>query len=118
MKDVKVLLIEQIRMANQKELLADIVARGPESLWRNESWPVRIERMGDGFIVSGRGTRLDVYLAETHKGYLVSVPNFSRCGIVRADCSPGDIMEYVEIDNPVDATTLATAVRYLIKYII
>ncbi|GAW28962.1 hypothetical protein [Carboxydocella sp. ULO1] len=113
MKDVKVLLIEQIRMANQRELLANIVAQRKE-----ESWPVRIERMGNSFIVSGRGTRLDVYLAETHKGYLVSVPNFSRCGIVRADCTAGDIMEYLELDNPVDATTLATAVRYLIKYII
>ncbi|GAW28561.1 hypothetical protein [Carboxydocella sp. ULO1] len=113
MKDVKVLLIEQIRMANQKELLADIVAK-----WRNDSWPVRIERMGDGFIVSGRGSRLDVFLTKTNRGYLVSVPNFARCGIVRPDCSTFDIMEYVEIDNPVDATTLATAVRYLIKYII
>jgi hypothetical protein len=102
--------LEHIRRANLREPVATITAgKG------RDTWQVRItRRSGEFFEVCGRATRMDVYLAETNDGYLVSVPNFHRCGLVPADCNTYDIMEYVRIENKVDATTLAAAVRYLI----
>lgn len=102
--------LEHIGRANLREPVATITAGKGRS-----AWPVRIaRRAGECFEVCGRGTRLDVYLAKTNDGYLISVPNFHRCGLVPADCNAYDIMEYVQIENEVDATTLAAAVRYLI----
>ncbi|MGI9861344.1 hypothetical protein SDD30_08165 [Moorella naiadis] len=102
--------LEHMRRANMKEHVATIMAaRG------KEKWPVRITlRAGEYFEVSGRSTRMDVYLAETNSGYLVSIPNFQRCGVVPGDCSLYDVQEFIGIDNKVDATTLAVALRYLI----
>jgi len=102
--------IERIRRANIREPIATITAgKG------RERWPVRItRRAGACYEICGRSTRLDVYLAETNDGYLISVPNFHRCGLVPADCNTYDIMEYVRIENEIDAITLAAAVRHLI----
>lgn len=79
-------------------------------------WPVTVkQRSGNQYEVSGRGTCFDLFMSEAAGGHLLSVPNFQRCGVVPADCTPGDIQRYVGITNKVDATTLATAVRYLLQ---
>jgi hypothetical protein len=103
--------LAHIHLANMKEHVATVMAaRG------KEKWPVCITlRAGEYFEVSGRSTSMDVYLAETYSGYLVSIPNFQRCGVVPGDCSLYDVQEYIGIDNKVDATTLAVALRYLIE---
>lgn len=64
--------LEHMRQANMKEPVAIVMAaRG------KEKWPVRITlRAGEYFEVSGRSTSMDVYLAETYSGYLVSILNF------------------------------------------
>lgn len=84
---------------------------------KQNTWPVKIKiRDGEYFEVTGRGTMMELYLTKTSAGYLVAVPNyFKRCGYVPAGCDAHDIMDYVGIDNFVDATTLAAAIRYLIS---
>jgi len=83
---------------------------------QRDNWPVKIKvRAGEYFEVTGRGTGLDLYLTETNAGYLVAVPNFNRCGHVPADCNAYDVADYVGIENRVDATTLAAAIRYIIS---
>lgn len=109
LKQMDLGLIEWVNQASQREPLATITASDGTS-----TWEVRILRRAGYFEVCGRSTSMDVYLRKTHAGYLVSVPNFRRCGIVPVDCSGLDIQEYVGIENPVDATTLAAAIRYLI----
>lgn len=80
------------------------------------NWPVKIRaRAGEYFEVCGRGTSLHLYLTETASGYLVSVPNYNRCGLAPADCDAYNVMEYVGLENQVDATTLAAGIRYLIS---
>lgn len=102
---------EKLRRANMKEHIGTI--RATHS---GESWDVRItRRAGEYFEVAGWDTGFDVYLSRTNWGYLVAIPNWHRAGIVPEDVNADGIMEYVDIDNQVDATTLATAIRYLIK---
>jgi len=102
--------IEFLRQAMRREPVACIMAR-----LKNDTWPVEICRRDGYFEVCGRGTRLEVYLAQTGDGLLVSVPNFNRCGHVPADCNAYDVADYVGIENRVDATTLAAAIRYIIS---
>lgn len=97
------------KLKKQKEYLGTVEARDEYG-----TWPVKIELLGDQFIISGRYSRLDTYLFETDQGYLVAVTNYNRCGHVPADCTAYDVMDYVGIENQVDATTLAAAVRHLI----
>lgn len=96
-------------LTKQKQFLGTVEARD-----EYDTWPVKIELLGDQFIISGRCTRLDTYLIETDRGYLVAVTNYNRCGHVPEDCTAYNIMDYVGIENKVDATTLAAAVRHLI----
>lgn len=104
--------LEQIKRACQVEELATVKAR-----MGNSKWPVTIKRRaGEYFDISGRGTSLTVYITETYSGYLVSVPNHKRCGNVPADCNMYDVMNYVGIENEVDASTLAAGVRWLIEH--
>lgn len=103
--------LAHIQKACQVRELATITAGS-----KRDNWPVKIKvRAGEYFEVSGRYTRFDLYLTETNAGYLVSVPNHNRCGHVPADCSAYDVMNYVGIENQVDATTLAAAIRYLVS---
>jgi len=93
-------------------LLGTTIARDGEGMW-----PVGISLSpsGDGFEVCGRGTSLQVYIFSSDHGYLVSVPTYNRSGYVPADCSAGDIMEYVDLGNEVDSATLAAAIRWIVK---
>jgi hypothetical protein len=104
--------LNYIRRLNLTELIATLTASDGKV-----SWEVRItKRGGEYFEVCGRSSRLDLYLRETvHGNYLVAVPNYQRSGLVPEDCGPDDIMEYCDIDNLADATTLAVAIRYLIR---
>ncbi|GEA17531.1 hypothetical protein [Moorella sp. E306M] len=103
--------LNYIRRLNLTELIATLTASDGKV-----SWEVRItKRGGEYFEVCGRSSRLDLYLMPTIGGYLVAVPNYQRAGLVPEDCNEGDIMEYCDIDNRIDAITLATAVRYLIR---
>lgn len=102
--------MEQIRRASLKEPIATVTAQSGKN-----KWSVTItKRAGEYFEICGRGTRMDVYIHEANAGYLVSVPNFQRCGHVPEGCSTNDIINYVGIENQVDAATLAAAVRCLI----
>ena len=93
-------------------LLGTTKAKDSESMW-----PVGIRLLisDDGFEVFGRGTSLQVYIFSSDHGYLVSVPTYNRAGYVPADCTAENIVEYVDLDNEVDATTLAAAVRWIVK---
>ncbi len=103
--------LAQAQRASQKVVLANITA-GSEG----DSWPVRVEaRANEYFTASGRMSGINFYLSETTGGYLVAVTNYNRAGLVPADCSVYDIMDYVGMENEVDAATLAAAVRYLIS---
>ena len=103
--------LAHIRKASLVMELATITAGS-----KRDNWPVKIKvRAGEYFEVSGRCTRFDLYLTETNAGYLVAVPNHNRCGHVPADCNTYDVMHYVGIENQVDATTLAAAIRYLVS---
>lgn len=102
--------LEAFIKAGMREQIATVVACDERA-----NWEVEITRKWDGgFEVCGRSTRLTVYLTKTLSGYLVSVPEYHRCGIIPAAASYYDIMEYVRIENKVDAATLAAAVRHLI----
>lgn len=82
----------------------------------DEQWSVRIQEQGNEmYIISGRSSRMDLYLVGTHNGYLVAVPNMNRAGLVPADVNAHGIQEYVGLENVVDAATLAAAVRWLVK---
>jgi hypothetical protein len=104
--------LERVRRLNQVEHIATIQASNGA-----ENWEVKItKRAGEYYEICGRSTRMDLYLRETvHGNYLVSVLNCQRAGLVPEDCNAGDIIEYCDFDNLTDATTLATAIRYLIK---
>ncbi|MTV47731.1 hypothetical protein GJ688_01880 [Heliobacillus mobilis] len=79
-----------------------------------EGWHVRIRvQAGERFEISGRGTSMFVYITEANGQYLVVEMTNKRAGLVPQRCSEDDIMDYVGIDNRVDAITLATAVRWL-----
>ncbi len=81
-------------------------------------WPVQIyEESSNLYKVTGRGSAMLVSVMDTPHGFLVSVPSFpsQRSGFVPADCQGWDIEEYLDLDNPVDAETVATAVRWLIQ---
>ncbi|MEG6617464.1 hypothetical protein V6C27_13710 [Peptococcaceae bacterium 1198_IL3148] len=81
-----------------------------------EPWEIRITKRADEYFeITGRMSSLTVYLTETNSGYLVSVPSEQRCGHVPADCNQYDIENYVGLENDIDATTLATGVRWLIQ---
>ncbi len=103
-------ILEQIRRAGQKKELATIQAGSGKNTWFVEIE----ERASEYYAVIGRSTRFDVYLAETNFGYMVAVPNFRRSGHVPADVSEFDVMNYLEIQNRVDAITLAAALQWLI----
>lgn len=82
----------------------------------HDQWPVVIEpQLGGWYKVMGRSSRLDVYIKETDFGLLVSVPNYQRCGYVPYGYRNSDFMQYVDIDNITDATTLAAALRYIMS---
>lgn len=104
--------LEWVRRLNQVEHVATIQTSNGV-----EAWEVKInKRAGEYFEVCGRSTRIDLYLRKTvHGNYLVSVPNCQRAGLVPEDVNADGIIEYCDFDNLTDATTLATAVRYLIK---
>ena len=81
-------------------------------------WPVEIYEESDNlFKVTGRGTAMLVSVMDTPHGFLVAVPTvrFNCSGFVPANCRGWDIEEYVNLDNPVDAETVAAAVRWLIE---
>ena len=104
--------LEKIRQATRVEELGTTVAQ-----LGDEEWPVRIQEQGNEmYIISGRSSRFDVYLVETIHGYLVAIPNMQRAGHVPADVDTFGVREYVGVDNQVDATTLAAAVRWLIEH--
>lgn len=81
------------------------------------SWPVTITKKRDGgYAVVGRMSAFRIYLTSTDSGLMVSIPGERRCGYVPKDCTANDIMEYCEFDKfPVDAATVATAVREIVK---
>ena len=100
---------ERLKKASIRQDIAEISAA-----YEDKTWPVRIQAFAEEyFCISGQGSRLDMYITETNEGYLVSVPNWRRCGHVPKDCNAYDVMEYVDIDNVTDAATLSAAVRYL-----
>jgi hypothetical protein len=102
---------ERLRRTNQKEHIATLHAGDYHS-----AWEVKInKRGGEYYEVAGRGSSFDVYLRPTNWGYLVAIPNWHRSGIVPEDVNADGIMEYCDIDNLADATTLAVAIRYLIR---
>lgn len=110
----RAIAIQQIHKASQTEDLAVITAQ----LGQYDQWPVRIQKKaGEYFLVSGRSSGMDVYLFKTNAGYLVAVTNstYNRAGHVPADCGTMDIQEYLQLDNVVDATSLAAAVKWLIE---
>ena len=80
-------------------------------------WSVNIKAIHDwrcgGYTITGRGTSLDTFLSRVSGGILVSLPDYRRCGIVPSDCNRFDIMNYIGLENEVDAATLAAAVREL-----
>jgi len=81
-----------------------------------DTWPVKIQQQaGERFLVSGRSTGLEVYVTNSAFGYLVAVTNYQRAGIVPADVDGSGIQQYVGIENLVDATTVAAAVRWIIQ---
>lgn len=86
--------------------------------FREETWPVRVERFGAGYRVMGRASCFIVYVQQTPNGWLVSVPGERRCGEVLVDPSGVDIRDYCDIKNPVDASTIAAAVRFIIQELI
>lgn len=49
-------------LTKQKQFLGTVEARDEYG-----TWPVKIELLGDQFIISGRYTRLDTYLIETDR---------------------------------------------------
>ncbi len=78
-------------------------------------WKVTIERDRDsGYEVSGRGTGIKMYVSRVTGGYLVSLPDVRRCGVVPAACSYGDVLRYCDYENRVDAVTIAAAVRFIV----
>lgn len=103
--------LERLRRANQKEHIDTL-----QATYGWEKWDVRItRRAGEYYEVAGRGSCFDVYLSRTNWGYLVAIPNWHRSGIVPEDVHADGVVEYLDILNSVDAITLATAIRYLIK---
>jgi hypothetical protein len=84
--------------------------------YKGVKWEVNVFANRDGtYEIAGRSTSFNVYLVNTVHGYLVAVTNHSRCGYVPGDVNYMDVMEYVDIENPIDAATLATGLRYLIR---
>ncbi len=104
-------LLERIRRLNQVVHVGTVMAGSGK-----RNWPVRImHRAGEYFEVYGCGSSMDVYLAKTTCGYLVSLPNLRRCGHVPPNCNSLHVAGHIGIDNPVDAVTLSVAIRYLIE---
>ncbi|OUM87874.1 MAG: hypothetical protein BAA01_12045 [Bacillus thermozeamaize] len=84
--------------------------------FKGETWEVDVFANHDGtFEITGRSTSFNVYLVNTAHGYLVAVTNHSRCGYVPGDVNYMDVMEYVDVENPIDAATLSIGLRYLIR---
>ncbi len=78
-------------------------------------WTVTIERDRDGgYSISGRGTGIKVYVSRVTGGYLVSIPGLRRCGTVPGGCTYLDIVKYCDLENRVDAVTIAAAVRFIV----
>jgi hypothetical protein len=81
------------------------------------TWPVNIKPMHGfncgGYTITGRDTSLDTFLSRVPGGILVSLPNWQRAGIVPSCCNRFDVMNYIGLENEVDAATLAAAVREL-----
>jgi hypothetical protein len=103
--------LEQIRRTSQRKELATIQAGSGKNTWLVEIE----ERAYEYYSVTGRCTRFDVYLVETNLGFLVAVPNLRKGGHVPADVNEFDVMNYLDVQNKVDAMTLAAALRWLIK---
>lgn len=102
--------LARIEKASRVRELATVTAR-----MNGVEWPVRIKICADEyFYVAGRDTGFEVYITETHAGYLVSVHNHFRCGHVPPKCNYHDIMNYVGFENVVDAVTLATGINYIV----
>ncbi|UNC91660.1 hypothetical protein [Candidatus Contubernalis alkaliaceticus] len=100
-------------MPKTKEPIGTAQAKMGYTVWSVEIY----EESSNLYRVAGRGTAMLVSVMDTPRGFLVSVPSsgFSRAGFVPADCQGWDIEEYLDFENPVDAETIATAVRWLIE---
>lgn len=84
--------------------------------FKEETWEVNVFANWDGtYEITGRSTSFNVYLVNTAHGYLVAVTNHSRCGYVPSDVNYMDVMEYVDVESSIDAATLSTGLRYLIR---
>lgn len=87
---------------------------------RNDGWPVKVRRLKTpgNYVVSGRATEMRVAV-RTSAGigggrYLVAVVNFNRCGCLNAGkWSAEDIVQYIGIENKIDAATLAAALNVI-----
>ncbi|MDQ0286366.1 hypothetical protein J2Z49_001480 [Desulfofundulus luciae] len=84
-------------------------------------WPVKIHplRAPGNYVITGRGT--EMWIAVRPSGgigggsHLIAVINFNRCGCLDADkWSAADVQQYIGIENPVDAATLAAALNVIL----
>lgn len=80
------------------------------------TWPLRLERTGsDTYEITARATQFTVHMKPLADGnYLISIPEFKRCGSVPSDPSSRDIQEYCGIENKVDAVNVAVAAQIII----
>jgi hypothetical protein len=93
--------------------IANVMARSG-----SDAWPVTVSRTTDGgYRVNGRMSELRVYVQPTINGYMVSVPQYQRCGEVPSDCTTRNILDYCGFAkrDQVDAATIAAAVRAIVK---
>ena len=99
----------RIHLLSQVEHVGDTVAGSGR-----KQWDVKVERVaGEHLRISGRGSSMTVFLKQTLGGLMVSIPSHGRCGQVPTPCTASDIRQYCDLDNDVDAETLAAAIRYL-----
>ena len=81
-------------------------------------WPVEIYRADTNtYKVIGGGATMRLCVIDTDYGFMVAVPThgFNRAGFVPDNCEAWDIEEQLDIEDPVDAETIAAAVRWLIE---
>lgn len=101
---------ERVRELRQGTDIAEITAQ-----LDGMSWPVSIRQRAGIYEITGRSSLMQVHVARTVMGLLVSIPTANNCGFVPDDCRGRDIQYYCTMKNDVDAETVATAVRYLVE---
>jgi hypothetical protein len=89
---------------------------------KKNSWPVKIKPLGNGnYIITGRSTELRLAIRLSHGigggEYLIAETNYNRCGCLNSwqRWDAEDIQQYIGIDNPVDAATLAAGLNLIFK---